>query len=293
MMLRYQLSISGVRALRWFISILPFMNAFMTKILIGITLFLSFCSCQSQVPLDGSLTKEALLEDLSQLRTVLESNHPQLYRFTARSEFEQLFQDAESVFKNGMLLEDAFEPFAKIVGAIGCGHTRINLPDQYWSAHRQGYLPLQVQIVDDQVFVVRCTDAEANIPTGAKIEAINGQAMEDLLRDLRLHASGDGLWHSLRDAGIVRYFSHRVASIFNYPDEYRLSVQETESASQHEVQLAAVSSSQIPTPPGRSREFNLQSDLARHTAYLYIPTFSYYNNVSDFREYIGEAACAG
>lgn len=289
MMHQYQLSISGVKALRWFISILAFMNTYMTKFFIGITLFLSFCSCQSQVPPDGSLSKEALLEDLAQLRSILEGNHPQLYRFTSRGEFEQLYDDAEAALNGELTIADVFKPFARIVGAVGCGHTRINLPDQYWTDHRDGYLPLQVQIVDGQVFVVRCTDAGASIPTGAIISAINGHSMEDLLSDLRLHSTGDGLWHSLRDAGIVRYFSHRIAAVFDYPDEYILSIQETENSEQYEVKLAAVSSSQIPTPPRRSREFDLKTDLPNRTAYLYIPTFSYYNNVSDFREYIGNA----
>ena len=69
-----------------------------------------FSNCNSNAQNNGILTKDQLLEDLQQLKKILESNHPLLYRFTSKEQYDSLYEEAEKAFYNNMDIENAFLP---------------------------------------------------------------------------------------------------------------------------------------------------------------------------------------
>jgi len=255
------------------------------NILLGLLLF-CVAACNSSAQINGILTKEQLVDDLHELKKILESEHPQLYRFTSEDQFDSLYAVAEKSFFYSMKTEDAFSHFSRIVACIGCGHTRINLPDSYWGNHPDGYLPMELIISEDKVLLKSKLIDNDDISIGAEITEINQIAVSNIVEQFRLHANGDGLWNSMRDYNANKVFAYRLAAIFNYPDEYKLCFKNPKSEQIEKHTIGSVSSNKLPNPFDRKPDFELATNLPDQTSHLTIRGFGFYDDVDGFKKYI-------
>lgn len=238
---------------------------------------------------NGVLTKKQLLEDLHQLRKILESDHPQLYRFTSEEGFDSLYRQAGENFQNSIDIVEAFKYFGKIVGAVGCGHTRISMPDGFWESYPEGYLPLEAIIVNDQILVSNVLSEKSDIEPGAEITEINGTPIAEIVENFRKYSSGDGLWNSRRDFLAGKYFAYRIAAFTGFPSEYNIGFVNPDSdSSRHEI-ILSVRSAELNNSDEGKPDFDWKTDLPGNTSYLAIRTFGYYDDVDGFKEKIDDA----
>jgi len=252
--------------------------------------FILIClsGCNSQAQNDGIITAIELKQDLDQLKKILESNHPQLFRFTSREQFDSLYAEAEKEFFDNMDIKDAFLPFSRIIASIGCGHTRIDLPKRYWENHSSGIFPAELLISGSKVLIKSSFAENNSLPVGAEIVSINEISIEEIVKDFRQYSSGDGFWNSRRDWLASKYFAPRLAAMFDFPDQYQITYRKDKSAPAESITIESVSSSEIPSPE-REKDFDLKTDRPDKTSLLTISTFNYYNDIKGFKNYIDSA----
>ena len=243
-------------------------------------------SCNSQSQYREKLSAEEWKQDLKQLRKLLETNHPQLYRFTSRNDFESMYTEVKGAFNDSVRLEETLSYFTEIVGLIGCGHSRIRPPAEFWNNHLTGYIPLDVEVVDDRIFVKQMQNNPESMPVGSEILTLQNLPVAELLQDLRKHSTGDGLWKSGRNYYIRRYFSRRVAAQFGFPENYEVTFRKPDSDQVVTLKIKSVLSNQIPVTENPVKDFELQTGWPDQTTWLAVRTFAYYDQVEAFRAFI-------
>ena len=235
------------------------------------------------------LSAAELQDDLEQFRGIIESKHPQLYRFNSAEYFDSLFEAAENSFHDDMKIEDAFPHFSKIIASIGCGHSQISVPQWFWTDKNSGYFPFQIHLANEVLFVTSSLTDDNNVPPASEISEINGQAVLEILNQLRSYTPGDGLWNSRRDWFIVQYFPWRIAAMFDFPNDYHITFKRPDSDSSENVTIEAARYNQLRSPSSTGKDFELKTDLEGKTALLRIRTFGYYDHVDAFKEYMDDA----
>ena len=261
----------------------------MLRLILLVFILIAFPSCNSNAQNSGILTKEQLIEDLRQLKKILESDHPQLYRFTSEEEFDTLYNLAEESFYYSMDIVEAFKHFGRIVGAVGCGHTRISMPDGFWESNPDGYLPMEVMIADNKVLVMRILSENSEIEVGAELLEINSTPIIEVVEQLRRYSTGDGLWNSRRDFMAGKYFAYRIAAFKGFPGEYSIVFRNPRSQRTSQEVIKSVQSYKIDNPDAPGKHFEWRTDLPENTSCLAIRTFGYYDDVDGFRGTIDKA----
>jgi hypothetical protein len=160
-------------------------------------------------------TAETLREDLTQIKTILVKNHPAVYQFTSKDAFEKNFNEQIAKINRPMKLREYFLIAAPIVESVHCGHTWISTPDKFWDNESLIFLPIQVKLIKDKAYVIRCYDRENTIPLGSEIIAINKIPISEVIRTTKKLISGDGKIETGKYA-ILNYFSFPDLFVLNY-----------------------------------------------------------------------------
>ena len=89
-------------------------------------------------------SKEHLSDDFIQLRRVLEQDHCCLYNYTSKSTFDSLFEKQYQLIKKSMSPEEFFRILAPISAHIGCGHSSLWMPGDFWKMGPDKLFPIQI-----------------------------------------------------------------------------------------------------------------------------------------------------
>jgi len=129
--------------------------------------------------------------DFRVFRSVLEKGHPGLYTYTGKAEMDRCFDSVFNTIKGSSDIRDFHSKLAYIVDKIGCSHTNLYLPRDYYDTilRRSNFFPIPIVYVDGGLYI---NSDMWDIPVGSHIISINGNLAGDIMHRMEDYNVPDG-----------------------------------------------------------------------------------------------------
>ena len=246
----------------------------MLKFLLVLALLLSCRHSESQKgDIPTEFTRLQLQQDLDQLISSLEEDHPGLYWYQIRTEFEVSIRSVEKEIENGLNLLEYYASIRKLLAGIGCGHTRARIPtsrmevlvDSMW------FIPFNISIINNGIFLNQPNFNE--IPNGSKLISIGKYNTEEVLTELRAMIPSDGFNISGKDHYISSNFQQLYSIYFQVqPPAFDLSF--LENGSPKHIEIKPVRFNELNTEYIGEPLLSLVDSHLDETKILNVKTFS-------------------
>jgi len=232
---------------------------------------------------------EDLRHDLLQLRRILEEEHASPFEYTAKAAFDALFEELYRLIDRPLRYEEFFRIAAPLVAKIGCMHTALWMPGRFFELGAENLFPLRVRLIEGLLVVAGGYGGPPEIPVGSVLLGINGLAADKVFDALRAITSADALNPYFTDSQVERRFSMFYASVFGFPERYTATYtppggKTPMTAELRPADLASVRKAVFANFDHPPLTFELREDV--RTAVMKVRTFSYYDRVNDFREFM-------
>ncbi len=96
--------------------------------------------------LDTKYSIDAMKADFNQLLAQIKNNHPALYDFTGKDEYQEIVKQQFKKIGEPATIIDFYKMLLPLVVKIGCGHSQLWLPQWVWKDSAVGFLPLRLFI---------------------------------------------------------------------------------------------------------------------------------------------------
>ncbi len=232
---------------------------------------------------------EDMRHDFGQLRNLLEKEHCCLYEYTGKEEFDRLFDEGFRQLDRPLSYEEFFRVTAPLAAKVGCMHTALWMPGRFFALGRDNLFPLRVRLIEDHLVVTGSYRDPLEVPVGSLILEVNGVAADRIFDELRAITSADALNPHFIDTQVEKRFAMFYASVFGFPDAYKVTYtlpgrMNRLTADLRPADLASVRRvvfANFNHPP-----LTLEFLEDKRTAVMTVPTFSYYDRVDDFRDFM-------
>ena len=167
----------------------------MSKVFAGIGLLLLVAGCYF-FPYNTDIVfqkynSSRLQYDFTVFRTVLERGHPGLYTYTSKTDMDHCFDSIYSTINSSSDIRDFHGKLAYVVNKIGCSHTNLYLPKDYYDTilKRANFFPVPIVYVDGGLYI---NSDMYEIPVGSHVISINGNQAEDIMQRMVNYNVPDG-----------------------------------------------------------------------------------------------------
>lgn len=235
-------------------------------------------------------TLEHVQDDFEYMRDLIFMYHPKT--FTDMTEFAQIANSQYALLTDSMTFLDFYRVVGRVTSSVRCGHTRIWPPEEveiFW--HDNGhYLPLDIRVLDDRLYVYKTLTDSIFIKSGAEILTINGDSATAIIDKIKNHLYTDG------SNDTYKYY------LINHSgDDFKiLYMRFVDNSGQYVLTLRELDQAQIKekTIRGFSRreiwKYTLENDVYPDSsliitdyhedyAYLRIRFFDFYDNLDYFK----------
>jgi hypothetical protein len=249
-------------------------------------------------PAESTIPAADLRSDLHQIRRALEETHPAVHAFTPKEDFERLYEEQLGQIDRSMTLEEFYRTAAPLVVSVGCGHTTLSTPSNYWTTSPKRFFPLGLRFIGERAFIIQSDDPAGPLPAGSEILSIQKLRISDVQKKLKAIISSDGVNDGWKTAQINAAFALFYALRFGFPEEFIVEALPPGGGKATEVRLRAVERSKIPGNTTGERHVTSSGDPyldfevlpgGKGTAVLTIRSFGYYQAHEKFRGFIDEA----
>jgi len=262
-----------------------------TKGLTLLCLFFIFAIClaQSDLNKDFEYPLEDLQEDFLQMRLILEEHHVNLYEYTDKQTFDDLFEQQYMLLDHPMQLNEFFKVLTLITARVGCGHTNVWMPGKYWNSEPNNLFPLKLELMEGNIVVTGNYNDDYLIPQGSIVLKINDISIEDIYTEMKKNYSADAFNEQFILSQIERRFSLIFARRFGFPEKYSVTyalpgrkTSATKDVSPANIQdVRAVVFDNFNHPKLKFEIIEEQS-----IAIMTIQTFIYYDQVPMFKKFL-------
>lgn len=214
------------------------------------------------------IAREALIEDSRQMAHLIETVHPEPYlNGGGRMAFHRRMQDIlSSIPKNGMSVQDFRALLSPLPASIGDGHTHI-YPDE--KTDFTG-VPLYFLVVERDLYVAGVFDEAYRPLLGARLQAIEGVPVDELIARTRRYYGADNIYGTLAQLANFELFLAKRRIVedlvpeWTNPGEIRVSLRLPDGAitetvfesRSREGQPLVYNSSPVDLPPLNGQEFS-------------------------------------
>jgi hypothetical protein len=148
----------------------------------------------TSVPPIRALTAEQVQADVALLRRALAVIHPGLDRYVSSATLDDAATWLKSFGGKPATDVELYLDISRFLAAIHCDHTKAELPAdlEAWRRKRPSHLPFRFKLFDNRMLVASSDSDQPPLPRGAEILAIDGLAIEVLLRSLGELVAYDG-----------------------------------------------------------------------------------------------------
>jgi len=236
-----------------------------------------------------------LQEDFQQMRDAIENLHPALYKFANKQDIDRLFEQKSKKICTPMNIAAFYKIVLPIVAKIGCGHTRMTMPEHYWDTVPRKIFPLGLIFIRNKVYVVQYYGEAGEIPLGAEVSGINGMKISEIFRILKTYISADGYNDKFKTQLLSRkWFNCLYAIHFGFQNEFTVTYQLPGSSQSNTVILEPIDGKVLNTSENKKStlmssskdNLNLELIVDKNTAILSIRSFAYYSERAEFYSFI-------
>lgn len=190
-------------------------------------LFLSFCfpasSQNKQIYHPEQLfSAEKIAKDSKILQTLLYNYHPNIFSYASQKQLDTLFT---KLYDNEQDLNERELRIAlrKIIAKIGCGHTNI-IPSraymEFYSNNDYAHLPLEVQIIQNKVFITKNNSTDSSLTLGSELLSINGYPCKYILQYIFEIEGSDAYNQSYKTYEASLNFKYFCSLLFGMQDSF-------------------------------------------------------------------------
>jgi hypothetical protein len=165
---------------------------------------------------EGIFNRVQLKEDFRQLQNIINRLHPSLHGTISRHEFNQLCHQAHKAIDTSMRVEDFYRIVGPIVTSLGCGHTSIWMPRNYWDKEASELFPLELAFLKDGICLKKDMDRSNSIPFGSEIISVNDVPIRNIAASLKPYISADAFSNGYRKFRLNKRFSYLYALHYGY-----------------------------------------------------------------------------
>ncbi|AQG79158.1 hypothetical protein AWR27_07375 [Spirosoma montaniterrae] len=191
-------------------------------------LLTEFASGQAQPP---RLTLSQQRDDFAIFRGSLEEGHGGLYYFIDKATFARQCDSIGKTFREGITVDGYYLKLRYLLTLLRYGHSRINLPGEgepnYWLNNLKKdrrYLPLQLMVIDQKLYVLGDCSEEQRVSRGAEILSINGKPARQLLDSMARYIPADGINQTFKTYFLYKYYYLHFLYNMLYPNEMEFSL---------------------------------------------------------------------
>lgn len=233
-----------------------------------------------------AFSKEKLQKDFVQMRKALEENHPALYDYTVKGTIDSLFEQQYKLIDKDLGFNEYYIILSSVLSRIGCGHTKLWIPSDYWNIVPKGLFPLKIQLCNENVFVSGFYSDSITIPLGSEIVFVNNEPIQDVIKKLKSIHSADGFNQAFKSKSVEKNFSKKYALYFGYPRNFRIKYIAPGEFTIKDATIIPVSFETINKEPVRGSTLSLKILKNSNTAIITINTFIYYDQLEMFKSFI-------
>jgi len=230
--------------------------------------------------------KEELQADFKQFRTILEGTHPALYDYTEKAVLDSLFDSNYEAIQAKMDFRSFLMLMTEIISRVGCGHSSLWIPGDYWKVAPSALFPLKLLPSGDQLLVSDNLDGSKEVPVGSVLLSVNGEPIAEVAEHLESLSSSDGLIQAYRRGKVAQYFAVKYAMAYGFPDSFRITYLAPGEEKPEEKVLQPVSKEQVNKGVVEHNELSLKELQQGQVALLTINSFAYYGEVDMFKSFI-------
>lgn len=184
--------------------------------------FLISCAASKNYDPNKKYSREALREDYTLLRNVLEKKHPSLYWYTPKDSMDYFFDEGYKAISDSMTeLQFGWKIIAPLTATIHCGHTSFSM-SKSWNSFiknkRIPSFPLYLKIWGDTMVVVNNLNRQDSIiKKGTIITSINGLKSGEVVKRMFDFMVEDGYADNvnyIRLSASFPYFHRNIFGIY-------------------------------------------------------------------------------
>ncbi len=237
----------------------------------------------------NEFTVKELQEDFQQMRRMLEENHADLYEYTNKETFDKLFEQQYDLITQPMTLNEFFKLLTPITAGVGCGHTNLWMPDEYWNSGSGKLFPLQIKLIEGYAVVMSDYNSKSLVLAGSIVLDINGISINDIIEEMKKNYSADAFNENFILSQIERRFSLIYARRFGFPEKFTVTyalpgrktsiTAELKPANIQNVRAVVFENFNHP-------QLGFEIMEEKSTAIMTIQTFIYYDRVPMFKAFL-------
>ena len=225
------------------------LRSFLFLIFLSLSLL---CYSQKKTVLTEKLAPAKLQEDATLLRNVVLAMHPAVGIYRTRTYYTDLFDSYVHSITDSMTERDFRLKTKLVVEELHCGHTEVIYSNAYYRAinkQKLNYSPYVFIPIQNKLYVLVNLNKkmDSTLKRGTEINAINGIAVDSLLRHCRRFISTDGFNRSSKDHYLMYAFNSFYLSLFGRPDTFHVEYKEGSTIKHHSY--AAIHTKSIPPIP--------------------------------------------
>ena len=137
------------------------------------------------------LSKIDAAEDIELYFEIIDQQHGNPYQYISREEFKKLIDETIAQLPEAISFKEFDLILSRLNNQIRCGHTVVSLDTESLKAANDmaQFFPFPVRIIDGSYFI---DFEDGNLPLGAELISINGNAVSQMTDDLSVLTVTDG-----------------------------------------------------------------------------------------------------
>jgi len=227
-----------------------------------------------------------LQEDFQQMQRLLEELHPSLYEYTDKEAFDSLFARQYALIDKPMQPHEFFRILTPLTERVGCGHTNLWMPGDFWNIDPGNLFPLQLRIMEGQVVVSGSYSGISQVPIGSVIVEINKRPVHEIITELKSGYSADAMNENFKISQVERRFPMLYARIYGFPNKYEITYLPPHQRTRFKTELTPANIKSVRAVVFKEPILKLELWEKRSAAILIINSFIYYDRVPMFRAFI-------
>lgn len=241
------------------------------------------------IGLEVKFPEHELQEDFLKVRQTLEENHGAIYRYTTKEQFDSLFDHQYRLIDHPMSPNEFFRIITPLTEKVGCGHTNLWMPGDFWDMDPENLFPLQIRYLEGNIVVSGSYTDSVQVPVGSILHRINNRPALELYREMTSNYSADGYNPNFKRTSVEQRFPMIYARRFGFPEEYRVHYSKPGTNTEEEIVLNPAtlqSVRRVVFGTHNTPELSLRLLEEKSTAIMTINTFIYYDRVDYFKGFL-------
>jgi hypothetical protein len=187
-------------------------------LLVVCALMVSFDQPENPIKLNPAQLKEDVLE----LRKALEKNHPGLYWYTSKEQFNNAWDSLTERITQPMADDQFLKLVLPVVAKVKCAHT-LFYPSKEIST-RGVRFPLNLKFLNGKAYILGDSLSKHRIPDGSELISVNGKSLADIVQLMlpSLEAQGGNIgWkYVILDNDFQNYYYYIIEQPNTFDIEY-------------------------------------------------------------------------